>query len=269
MVPRRVSVGEVATQTGTFRPVVMREVDFERLLLNLGPSILSGWFLREWKPLLTSIGGRATRPDAILVSRTLAEWYVVEIEPASHSLLGLARPQFERIRWAIYDFALRESILRVCEFLNEHTVDQLLRRAPGFLCISDEDHDRLRQVCQEVDFEFAAFEPLRSERNHLALRVLRLPAGLQRDTPARAWPLSRSRTPMMGSEPAYLPLGFPTSTPIQVTINERDYLCEIRAIGDTRVLLLPAEVTLRLPGNLILDAVDPANRIYRLETRPP
>src|SRR5690606_6991627 len=122
------------------------------------------------------------RPDQILAREDLEDWFVVEIELASHPARHFLDP-FRVLSSASYGMGLLPTVLRSLPDLTGAEAAGILSHSTGFLCIADDDTDALRSACRDFGFEFAVMQPYRSEMGSYGLLRHRVPRAL--DPPSR------------------------------------------------------------------------------------
>ena len=113
----------------------------------------------SWKPLIRDWHGHGAKPDLVMVSNDLDNWYVIEVELASHSISGTIAPQLETSATACmtapsYLLCGAHFLLRTLGALT-----RMVRREPGLLCIVDQYTERLWRTCRDTGFELVVLEP--------------------------------------------------------------------------------------------------------------
>jgi hypothetical protein len=256
-------LARVLTDGDVYERVRLLEADYETTVLKFGVTILPGWRLVGWKPMLRTTIGQGVMPDAVLVDLESSEWYVVEVELASHSVDEHIRPQLERLRYAMYGDDLAPGLMRATG-RSEDAIRLMLSRRPGFLCVVDGDSVDVRLACQEFGFEYAVAEPLKSDANRFALRVLAMPYVLRRQSLGRGWRLAAS-PPIMGTVAVALPADFPDGPLTLDYEGDRHPVREVTLQGQ-RFMLLGFIERKTGPRDLFLVRVrDAARRLFVLE----
>lgn len=195
----------------TFKPrTPSYERDFEEQVLRVINQIMPNYKAAGWKPLVRDSHGHGAKPDIAIVSNDLDDWYVAEVELASHSISGHIAPQLETLRNGIYDRSLVPSLQRAFPDVGVETLTRLTNRDPGLLCIVDQYTERISRTCRSSGFDLAVLEPYYGELGGWAVLVERLPSELSRLTAPTTYVLRRG-DPLGDSVVMELPRNFPAS----------------------------------------------------------
>jgi hypothetical protein len=203
------------------------------------------------------------QPDALLIRDDYEDWYVVEIELEEHSVARHIEPQLSKLAAASYGTHLLNSVLRVKPDLEVSALRHLLaHQPPGIVCVIDGASDSLRAACRSVNADLIVLAPYKSTLNRLALQeIQRAPAFRPRTE--TTFSLVIDEKPIGSSCLAVLPRGFPPSDVVTVMFDDKATELPIKNLGSERAILIPSE-QLTDVGQLILEPIDPANRMYRV-----
>lgn len=251
----------------SLRTISVPEAQYEAILGNYADTIFAGWTWIPWKPLLYApFSDIGVRPDALLLNKFDESWLVVEVELAHHSVEGHIRPQLERIRYATYDTPLAETLPRSRTSLIGDFRSRILRMRPGFLCIADRDNSQIADACRHFDFEFAVATPLRASPSaQSGLIVDRWPRVLDAREVTGWFPVSRHGRPMGASEPVKVPQNFPVVSEISLLLDDGSIsVLPVKELQGSRCLFLPSDLSMQLPGTLVLEYSDPAEHVFKL-----
>ena len=195
----------------TFKPrTPSYERDFEEQVLRVINQIMPNYKAAAWKPIVRDWHGHGAQPDIAIVSNDLDDWYVVEVELASHSVSGHIAPQLETLRNGIYDRTLVRSLQQAFPDVGSETLTRLTTRDPGLLCIVDQYTEPIYRTCRSLGFDLAVLEPYYGELGGWAVLVERLPSELSRLTAPATYVLRRG-PPLGNSVVMELPRSFPAS----------------------------------------------------------
>ena len=186
------------------------EDQFERQVLRVASHIMPSYKIAPWKPLIKDWEGHAAKPDLVLVSQEFDNWYVVEVELASHSITRHISPQLETLRKGIYDRSLIPSLQRAFPSENEVSLIRLIARDPGLLCIVDQFSDGISRTCRMTGFDLIVIEPFYGALGGWAVSVEQMPRELSRLTAPTRYSLSRGHR-LGESVVMELPRNFPAS----------------------------------------------------------
>jgi hypothetical protein len=256
-------LARLLTDADVYERVRLLEADYETTVLKFGVTIFPGWRLVGWKPMLRTTIGQGVMPDAALVDLESNEWYVVELELASHSVDEHIRPQLERLRYAIYGDDLAPDLAKATG-RSEDAVRLMLSRRPNFLCLVDADSVDVRLACREFGFEYAVAEPLKSDANRFALRVLAVPYVLRRQTLGQGWRLVPS-PPIMGTVAVALPADFPDGPVTLDYEGNRHPVKEVTLQGQRFMLLGFIEPKTRPRDLFLVRVLDAGRKLFVLE----
>ena len=195
----------------TFQPRTPgSEQQFEEQVLRVVGQIMPNYKAAGWKPIVRDWHGHGAKPDIAIISNNLEEWYVVEVELASHSISGHVAPQLETLRNGIYDRALVPSLQRSFPDESFDALTRLVSREPGLLCIIDQYTERISQTCRASGFDLVVLEPYYGEIGGWAVLIEHLPYELSRFTAPTAYALRRGEK-LGDSVVLELPRNFPAS----------------------------------------------------------
>jgi len=186
------------------------EAQFEEQVLRVASQIMPNYKIANWKPLIRDWEGHAARPDLVMISHDLDNWYVIEVELASHSVSGHIAPQLATLRKGVYDRNLVPSLKNAFPSENTESLTRMVGRDPGLLCIVDQYTDRISRTCRETGFDLIVFEPYYGKLGGWAVFVEQLPSELSRLTAPTRYSLSRGH-PLGESVVMELPKHFPAS----------------------------------------------------------
>ena len=195
----------------TFKPLTpSSEQQFEEQVLRMTSQIMPNYKAAGWKPLVRDWYGHGAKPDIAIISNDFEEWYVVEVELASHSISGHVAPQLETLRNGIYDRSLVPSLQKAFPGIGVETLTRLTTREPGLLCIVDQYTEPISRTCRASGFDLAVLEPYYGDLGGWAVLVERLPSELSRLTAPTTYVLRRG-APLGSSVVMELPRSFPAS----------------------------------------------------------
>ena len=115
--------------------------------------------IASWKPRIRDWEGHAAKPDLVMISSNLDNWYVIEVELASHSVMGHIAPQLETLRNGVYDRTLVPSLKSSFPSESTDSLTRLVGRDPGLICIVDQYTERISRACKSAGFDLIVFEP--------------------------------------------------------------------------------------------------------------
>ena len=138
--------------------VDMYEMDFEAIFLRLAPRIFPSWDCASWKPLIHSYPTGA-RPDLVMVSKDLSEWFVVEIEDTRHSVQRHIFPQLETLSRGNYGSYLAESLMQRFPEEEPGELQNILKIQPGVICVVNGFVDRIDEACRRLGVTHITCEP--------------------------------------------------------------------------------------------------------------
>lgn len=200
------------TPPRTFKPRTPgSEQQFEEQVLRVVSQIMPNYKAAGWKPLVKDLHGHGAKPDIAIVSNEIDDWYVVEVELASHSVSGHIAPQLETLGNGIYDRSLVPSLQQAFPGVGTETLTRLTTRDPGLLCIVDQYTEPISRTCRSSGFDLAVLEPYYGDLGGWAVLVERLPSELSRLTAPTAYVLRRGAPLGDNSVVMELPRSFPAS----------------------------------------------------------
>jgi len=127
----------------------VNEAEIEDLVQQYAEQLFGSSTVYVPQARLTTVGGRGTVPDAIVIDVEREEWFIVEVERASHGTWEHIAPQVSRQLAAVGSPESREVIL--------HLALDLIRQSPNLrqmfveLGIGEiEIHGRLQRILQKV-----------------------------------------------------------------------------------------------------------------------
>ena len=186
------------------------EQQFEEQILRVARHIMPNYKAAEWKPIVRDHRDRGAQPDLAVISNDLEDWYVVEVELATHSVRGHIAPQLETLRNGIYDRSLLPSLGRAFPDLEEQELSRLMGRDPGLLCIVDHYTEPIARTCRTFGFELVVLEPYYGELAGWGVYFERLPYELIKTNAPSTYTLRRG--PWLGNSVVMeLPRNFPAS----------------------------------------------------------
>ncbi len=195
-----------------FRPrTPSTEIQFEEQVLRVASEIMPGYKVAGWKPLIKDWHGRAAKPDLAMISHDLDNWYVIEVELASHSISGHIAPQLETLRNGVYDRSIVPSLKNAFPSEDIESLTRMVRRDPGLLCVVDQYTDRIGRTCRGAGFDLIVLEPYYGDIGGWAIFVEQLPSELSRLTAPTTYLLSRGHRLGDDSVVMELPKHFPAS----------------------------------------------------------
>ena len=186
------------------------EKEFEEQVLRVADVLMPSFETASWKPLIRDRHGRGAKPDLAMVSHDLEEWYVIEVELASHSIRGHIAPQLETLGNGVYDSSLVSSLRNSFPSKDVEALTRMVHREPGLLCIVNEYTDRIGRTCRDTGFELVVLEPYFGAAGGYAVLVEKLPNELSREIAPSTYSLRRANE-LGNSVVLMLPRGFPAS----------------------------------------------------------
>lgn len=186
------------------------EDQFELQVIRVAGLLMPNFNVARWKPRIRDWHGHGARPDLAMISHDLENWYVIEVELASHSVSRHIRPQLETLRNGVYDRTLVPSLRKSFPSVDEDQLTRLVARDPGLLCIVDQYTEMIWRVCKATGFEMAVLEPYHENLGSWAVFVERLPSELSRSSTPTTFSLSRGHR-LGDSIVMELPQQFPAS----------------------------------------------------------
>lgn len=186
------------------------EVQFEEQVLRVASQIMPNYKIAGWKPRIRDWEGHAAKPDLAMISQELDNWYVVEVELASHSVPGHIAPQLETLRNGVYDRSLVPSLKKAFPSENIESLIRLVGRDPGLLCIVDRFSEQISRTCRGTGFDLIVLEPYYADLGGWAVSVEQMPSELSRLTAPTRYSLSRGHR-LGESVVLELPKHFPAS----------------------------------------------------------
>jgi len=256
---RSLVVERIPRSLRVFEPWI--EDDYEKQVVRSASVAFPGYEYAVWKPLVRDRGGRAARPDGLMVSADGSSWFVVEVELSWHTADHIMQ-QLDILGDGVYDPSLSESIEATLPRLGDRGVRSLLEHKPGFLCIVNAFTEAIQAICRASPFDLVVAEPYRSEAGDYALALTQVPAILRgAGNIAGMFVLTRGRK-LGDSEFAELPKGFPNwAGPIDLLLPDTT-LTRTQIVGNYLLL----HTALGLPGrSLGIRIVDPSKQILQLE----
>lgn len=243
------------------------ELHFVKQITRCADKIFSGYYGREWTPIVRDGWGRGAQPDMVLVSVEFDLWYVVEVELVHHSLLGHIQPQLETLSSGIYDTTLLPSLAAAVPEVPTERLRKLIYREPGLLCIANDYTEGIHSVCRELNFEFAVFEPYHSKEGAWAINVARLPSILSARAEAGRYEVRRGRK-FGDREWLELPRHFPFWHGKLTIVDERGEKSDCQIFhGDRLSVAMPVKL-LKPNVGVALIMIDRDRKILRLEIEP-
>lgn len=242
------------------------EHQFEEQVLRVANHIMPSYKIAHWKPLIRDWKGRAAKPDLALISQELDDWYVVEVELASHSISGHIAPQLETLRNGVYDRSLVPSLKKAFPFENDDSLSRLVGRDPGLLCIVDQFTERISRTCRGAGFDLIVLEPYYGALGGWAVSVEQMPSELSKLTAPTRYSLSRGDR-LGESVVLELPKRFPASIfKIQIPSNSSEQagkFVQVQKFERGPGVVLP--VTLVPPHSTArVEIIDPSRGIAEL-----
>ena len=186
------------------------EKEFEEQILRVADVLMPNFEIASWKPLIRDRHGRGAKPDLAMVSHDLENWYVIEVELASHSIRGHIAPQLETLGNGVYDSSLVRSLSNSFPSKDVEALTRMVHREPGLLCIVNEYTDRIGRTCRDTGFEMVVLEPYFGVAGGYAVLVEKLPNELSREIAPSSYSLRRSNQ-IGDSVVLMLPRNFPAS----------------------------------------------------------
>lgn len=242
------------------------EQQFEEQVLRVTHEIMPNYMAAPWKPLIKDWHGHGAKPDLAIISNDLDDWYVVEVELATHSITNHIAPQLETLRDGIYDRTLLESLQQAFPDECVDSLKRLLNREPGLLCIVDQYTQRIAQTCKTFGFDLAVFEPYYSAIGGWGVLIELLPNELERLTSPSTFVLRRGE-PLGDSVVMELPRNFPASLyKIRLPSESDDQpvrFTQVKRLERGPGLVLSSSV---VPEHLpvTIEVIDPANNLAEL-----
>lgn len=114
------------------------EDQFEAVALRQLRTVLPGFWVVPFKPLLTGEYGERRRPDLAIIERHYRLWAVVEVELSSHSLDHHVRPQMETLVSARFETSHADRLAADEPDLDQqHLRDLFSYVPPEFVVVAD------------------------------------------------------------------------------------------------------------------------------------
>ena len=242
------------------------EREFEEQVLRVTNKLMPSYTAASWKPIIKDWHGHGARPDLAMLSHDLENWYVIEVELASHSISGHIAPQLETLGNGVYDSTLLPSLQRAFPSEDVEALTRMVRREPGLLCIVDQYTERIWRTCRDTGFELVVLEPYFGAPGGWAVLVERLPSELTSETAPDTYSLSRGDR-LGDSVVMMLPRDFPASfykirVPVEPGGDEFRFFQVRRFEGSPGVVLplgmVPEHTTARV------EVIDPSRQIVQL-----
>ena len=149
----------------------MYEAEYEKVLRRHATDIFPAYHLVPFQCLVESEYG-AVRPDLALIRRDYADWWVVEVEMAHHSLDGHVLPQVRRMAAATYAEPEARFLCKQMPGLDEQRVNDMMKGLqPRVLVIVNSPHPEWVRTLRRYDAMLAVFEIFRSENGRYVFRL--------------------------------------------------------------------------------------------------
>lgn len=257
----------VENPPGIFEPrVPASESDFEAQVLRVASKIMPNFNAASWKPLVKDRHGHGAKPDLAMISRDLENWYVIEVELASHSIPQHIAPQLETLANGIYDSALLPSLRKAFPLEDPATLTRMVRRDPGLLCVVNEYTDRIWRTCRDAGFDLVVLEPYFAIQAGWAVLVERMPSTLTRVSAPSTYSLSRAER-LGDSVVMMLPKDFPASfykirTSVEHGDEDHRYFQIHRFENGPGVVLPLAMITNHI--TVSVEIIDPSEQLVQL-----
>ena len=239
------------------------EKEFEDQVLRVARVLMPNYETASWKPLIRDRHGRGARPDLAMVSHDLEDWYVIEVELASHSIRGHIAPQLKTLGDGVYDSSLVRSLRNSFPSKDVEALTRMVRRDPGLLCIANEYTDRIGKTCRDTGFELVVLEPYFGVEGGYAVLVEKLPSELSREIAPSAYSLRRSGR-IGDNVVLMLPRDFPASFyKIRASSEPSADEYQIQRFGDGFGVILPLTLVPDYSAANV-EIVDPSKKVAQL-----
>jgi hypothetical protein len=149
------------------------EADFERQVWAQRAGLFPGWHIVEFKGTVTArdVDG-AKKPDLALIHSEYRNWWVVEVELASHDLHNHVLPQVEVFVLGSYTAQHASQIADGLSGADAARVRSLVTSVqPRVLVISNDDVEGWRTALEERGAEYCVVQPHRDRRGRYAFAV--------------------------------------------------------------------------------------------------
>lgn len=152
-------------------PSALYETEYERVVFQQAPLLYPDYFMLPFNISVYSDTDVA-KPDAVLISKTYRDWWVVEIEMAHHSLDSHVLPQVATLASGYYQDHHAEHICKQMASLDNDLVSDVIKgKPPRVLVIVNTPTPDWIQPLRRYNVSIAVFEIFRSRNNRHVFRV--------------------------------------------------------------------------------------------------
>lgn len=152
------------------------ESHFEKKIYKYGKELFRGSMITRWTPLLIDrLSGEGVKPDSLIISHNLNDWWVVEIELARRSKLNDMRDQtgkLSRVNYSLHHKSIKKGLERLGITEN---IDSLAKKLssipPKFLLIIDEEDEDFRREAAFNGFNTMVIEPFSTAKGNIRFRL--------------------------------------------------------------------------------------------------
>ncbi|HET7569928.1 MAG TPA: hypothetical protein VFK96_05005 [Gammaproteobacteria bacterium] len=152
-------------------PGALYESEYERILVQHADSIYPEYHVCPFKKTVYSDDSSA-KPDLALINRDYRDWWIIEVETATHSLNGHVLPQVRTLSRARYGSEEAGYLCDKNTYLDRTKVEEMLKGAPPrILVVVNRLQPKWEPLLRQHDAEMAVVEIFRSETNRAVFRV--------------------------------------------------------------------------------------------------
>lgn len=153
------------------------ETEFQRAIeLHISEIFKDFYSFPFAKAIKSKLG--TSKPDLGLISKSLNEWWIVEVELAKHDLEGHVLKQIDDFRFGKYPVPVfadyfSKQILRISKkAIDKSKLEKLLRtKPPNILVIVDEERKEWIEELEKRDVSFVLFQVFKNGRGSNAYRL--------------------------------------------------------------------------------------------------
>lgn len=152
------------------------ETHFEKKIYKYSEELFRGSSITRWAPLLIDrLSDEGVKPDSLIVSHNLHDWWVVEVELARRSKLNDMRDQtgkLSRVNYSLHQVSIKKGLrdMGLPGDLEEIS-KRLSSTPPKFLLIIDEDDENFRREAAFNGFSTLVIEPFATQQGNIRFRI--------------------------------------------------------------------------------------------------
>jgi hypothetical protein len=250
----------------TFLPLKnYREDEYLSWLIRFSTHLFPEWQMAEWDKLVEGPSGK-TKLDAVLIRKDYTDWFVVEVELASHPRDHF-ETQFRAQRDATYCLGpIINSIVERCPDLDPQAIRDMIKRTPrpALLCIANQYTQILEEACRSFGYELSVISPWKNTKNKLALQVSRMPTALEASSMKASTKYNLQFIKNFGNQSVYsLPRTAPESECYTLASGGELYECFVYAAkANLRTIWIPKSIKVlhKKPYIYLIDPTTPSFR---------